>query len=65
MPGLLPPKGIEPYFTDPYTLAPYHNLTVVGCIITTTVVVSLRIFAKLRVLKISNWEDCEYQVMHH
>lgn len=43
-PGLAPPPGVTPDFVSPYTLQPYQTLTVVACIIVTTVIVAARLY---------------------
>ena len=58
VPPLAPPHGITPDLTSPYTLQPYQVLTVILCIIATTLAVAARMYTKLRVMKIVTWEDC-------
>ena len=44
VPGLAPPPGVMPDFTDPYTLQPYQTLTAVASAIMTTVMVVARLY---------------------
>ena len=59
-PGLVPPPGVTPDLTSPYTLQPYQALTVVACIIITTLAVAARMYTKLRIMKKRTWEDCNF-----
>ena len=43
-PGLPHPPGVTPNLNSPYTLQPYQTLTVVACIIMTTVMVAARLY---------------------
>lgn len=56
-PGLAPPPGVTPDFVSPYTLQPYQALTVVACIIITTVMVAARLYTKVCVIKAVKSED--------
>lgn len=52
-PGLPPPPGITPDFLSPYTLQPYQALTVVACIILTTIMVAARLYT------VSNFQNTQ------
>ena len=56
-PGLDPPPGVIPNFHQPYTLLPYVELTIAGCIAVTTLLVAARVFVKTRIVKKFLWED--------
>ena len=58
VPNLPPPPGQIVDTTSPFTLQPYQVLTVVGCIITTTLAVAARLYTKTRIMKVITWEDC-------
>lgn len=57
--GLAPPPGVTPDFTSPYTLQPYQALTVVACIIVTTVMVAARLYT------VSNFPNLLFPIPYH
>lgn len=57
-PGLTPPPGVIPNFDQPYTLLPYVELTIVGGIAISSVLIAARVFVKARLMKKGwLWED--------
>ena len=56
-PAIDPPPGVIPTFDQPYTLLPYAELTIAGCIFTTTILVFARIWVKVQIAKKLLWED--------
>ena len=59
-PGLEPPPGVIPNFSDAYTIQPYIVLTVMICIVVTTTLVFVRMYTKYRIVKSLGWEDCKW-----
>ena len=60
-PGLPPPPNHIPDFQDPFTLATYQTLTVAGCIITTTAMLTARMYTKMRIMRavvLEDWTCC-------
>ncbi|KAM0804201.1 hypothetical protein BDR22DRAFT_654105 [Usnea florida] len=56
-PALSPPPGVPAEFYSPFTLRPYETLTIVGSVITTTVMVAARLYTKKFIIKALKWED--------
>ena len=61
-PGLTPPPGVIPTFSDPFSMQPYQVLTVAACIITTTLLVAARMYTKMFIMKSTVWEDCKQAI---
>ena len=61
--GLPPPSGVVPDFAHPYSLQKYGVATQVVCLITTTVLVFLRMYAKVFITKTLGYEDCKAPYM--
>ena len=58
-PAMAPPGGVPAEFHNPYSLAPYQRLTIILSVITTTIMVSARMYTKKVIVKAVKWEDCE------
>lgn len=57
--GLAPPPGVVPAINDdPFTINTYQKVAVAGCIISTTVLVVGRMYAKRYIMRSLVWEDC-------
>ena len=56
--ALKPPPGAVPDFQDPYTLRPYWNVTISLALISSGVILVLRLYTKIAVVKSCRWEDC-------
>ena len=59
-PALAPPPGVPAEFFSPFTLRPYHALTIIASVVTTTVMMAARLYTKKCLIKTMKWEDCEY-----
>ncbi len=57
-PALAPPRGVKPNFVDPSNLS--HPELAVLQLTVATLVVWMRIYTKIRVLKRILTEDCEF-----
>lgn len=62
MPAVTPPPGVTSDFVngEKYGLHSWLVATVVTCIVVSTVVVALRIFARVVVIKVIDWSDCMF-----
>lgn len=58
-PSIPPPPGVTPCFDDPFTLKPYHSLTVAAAAISTTVLLAARLYTKQFLLRRINLEDSQ------
>lgn len=59
-PAAPPPPGVIPDFVngEKYGLHAFVVATAVACIVVSTVVVALRMLARLVVIKTTDWSDC-------
>ena len=59
-PAVTPPPGVTSDFVngEKYGLHSWLVATVVTCMVVSTVVVALRIFARVVVIKAVDWSDC-------
>ena len=48
---------VIPNFDEPYTLLPYVEITIVGGVILSTLLIAARMYVKARVMKGYLWED--------
>ena len=59
-PGLQPPEGVIPNFTNPPSLENIQIAATVVCIALATLATVLRMYTKMFIIKAIGWEDCEY-----
>ena len=58
-PAGLPPKGTTPDFANPPNLEAIFDSTLALCLIAATIVVLIRLYTKVFVLRSTACEDCE------
>ena len=58
--ALSPPPGIVPDFQDPFSLRPYYNVTASLGLVSTGIILGLRLYTKIAVVKECRWEDCKF-----
>jgi len=59
LPTLAPPPGVIANFDDPYSLQRYDILCQTLCFTVTTLLLAIRIYTKIHVLRRPGWDDCE------
>ena len=59
-----PPSGAVPEFLDPFTLQPYWNETVGLSMAICGVLLLLRMYTKIVVVRQCKWEDCAHLAIH-
>ena len=52
-----PPPGVEPNFTNPYSLKTYSTLILSICLPILTLIVWVRLYTRLQIAKSAGWED--------
>ena len=57
-PALTPPPGIIPDFQDAFDLRPYYNVTASLGLVTTGLILILRLYTKIVIVKKCRGEDC-------
>ena len=57
-----PPAGVIPDFQDAYTLRPYWNVTIALGVFTTSIMLFLRLYTKIVIVKKCRWEDCRSRI---
>ncbi|KAL8784287.1 MAG: hypothetical protein Q9213_004045 [Squamulea squamosa] len=56
-PALTPPPGVIPNFQDPFTLRPYWIVTTALSTLATGILLALRLYTKIVIVKQLRWED--------
>lgn len=54
-----PPPGITPNFVDPTSMRKYDVFGQSVCLAVSTMLVWMRMYSKLRLIKSVGWEDCK------
>ena len=57
--ALAPPPGVIPDFQDPFTLRPYWIVTAALGLAGTGLLLALRLYTKIAIVKRCRWEDCK------
>ena len=57
-----PPPGVTPNYVDPYSLQRYDILCQIVCLTVSTLLVCMRLYTKVRVLRRLGSDDCR---LHH
>ena len=57
--ALEPPPGNVPNFVNPPSLRKYDILCQVVCLAVSTLLVMMRMYTKVCLIKTASWEDCE------
>lgn len=52
-----PPPGVQPNFTNPFSLKIYSTVILSICLPVLTIVVWIRLFTRLRITRSAGWED--------
>ena len=65
-PAATPPPGVTPDFVngEKYGLHTWATATIVTCMIVSTIVLALRMFARIVVIKTHDWSDCMPRPLH-
>lgn len=58
-PAMAAPAGAHHNFVNPESLNDWFILTIVLCLVVSTLAVSARVYTKLWIMKKIGWEDCE------
>ena len=62
--SLKPPQGNIPDFQDPFSIQPYWIETAALGLIAVSIVLGLRIYIKIAIVKKCRWEDCKLETRH-
>lgn len=57
---VVPPPGVTPNFINPYSQRNYSIITLIICLTVGTLLVWIRIYTKLCIIKSHGWEDCKF-----
>jgi hypothetical protein len=57
-PAMMPPPGVQPNFVNPTNMKTEGRILVVFCLIASTLVVSMRMWTKTRLVRKVVLEDC-------
>lgn len=57
--AIVPPPGITPNFVDPVSMRKYDVFGQTVCLVVSTLLVWMRMYSKLRLIKSVGWEDCK------
>lgn len=57
--ALEPPPGITPNFVNPVSMRKYDVLGQSMCLTVSTLLVWMRMYSKVRLIKSTEWEDCK------
>lgn len=58
--ALEPPPGITPNFVNPVSMRKYDVLGQSMCLTVSTLLVWMRMYSKVRLIKSTEWEDCKF-----
>lgn len=58
-PCALPPPGVESNFANPSNLRHLFVITAVLCLFFSTLALSMRMYAKIYIIRKTEWSDCE------
>ena len=58
-----PPPGVTSNFVNPASKASWDIVTQAVCLTVATLLVAMRIYTKVKVLRSPGWEDCEFPVL--
>lgn len=58
-PAMAAPAGTHYNFVNPENLNDWFILTIVLCLVVSTLAVSARVYTKIWIIKKIGWEDCE------
>ena len=58
-PSMVPPPGVIPNFVDPPNLRLCFTISVVLCLSIPTMVLFMRMYAKIFIIRKADWADCE------
>ena len=62
--ALKPPPGVIPDFQDPFTVRPYWTLTASLGLVATGIVLALRMYTKIAIVKKCRLEDCKFMLVY-
>ncbi len=60
-PGLEPPPGVLPNFSDPQSQSVANLACNITCLTVATICVAIRMYTRFVITRSHGWEDCEFR----